>query len=736
VKKINKIAAAILSLIMLILTGCGEEPEPPTSEGPTPKFFYERELINTPDGSLENLQITDGFVRANDSFILIATKGDMLYQTLTRLYIYDDNTVKIEDFPAAEYTPPITERHYVGFYKTASGYTVVYMGITQLTSLTFDYYDENFALLNTVKSSLQFDGFRDLLYDGTDFYLLYEDERGSGISVFDEKGQIKDDISPPRGAMFAAIALSPEGQLIYSYNEPGSFKQKIEGYGNNGTPPFEITTRKPVGYLMRGGFGYAAFGMDSQYIYGYKSNGIVDTIMPISDLDMVTMSFIMFAQGGDERTCFSTDFKTGELVRNTYTLKIPEPDNRTVLTLSTDYEIQAVTYAVSAFNRLNTEYRIEIIELDDRDNPEISGFDKALISGTLGDILSPPTEGNEHYIEKGIYSDLYPLIKNDPDFSKDMILPQVLSALETDGKLLRIWNTFSVSTYFMPEGGLPPTYANIRKLIEENPVKHILPFYSESSEETLTELLKYNASYFGDTEKLNGNEIRDLLWICKNFDIIERDAAGEYDLVEWNGFYQRFETGRGYYKNNSIFSINDLIGLREAQTSGAAKSVPAGNPAPAGLTKNYIIGRDVAINNASENKEAAWEFLKFYMAYDPYVDSFGGGPHSFPILKTRFDELAKNELADADEIRAEKGEEYTDKFIVFDFEYSINLLTETDYDEFYAIIDNAVTPERYDLGLFNIIAEEAAPYFDDKKTLDEVLELINNRAATYIAERE
>jgi hypothetical protein len=263
-----------------------------------------------------------------------------------------------------------------------------------------------------------------------------------------------------------------------------------------------------------------------------------------------------------------------------------------------------------------------------------------------------------------------------------------------------------------------------------------LPFYSESCEQTLAELLKYNASYFSDTRKLGGNEIRDLLWICKNFKVIDRDAGGELDLEEWLGFFSRFEDGRGYYKSGSVYSINDLIDRREAQTSGAARCVAAGNPVPSGLTKNYIIGRDVAINNASPNKEAAWEFLKFYITYDPYADSISRGPRNFPILKTRFDELAKIELSDADKIRAEKGENYTNKYIIDDTEYDVSLLKESDYDEFYTILDNAVTPERYDILLFNIIAEEAAPYFDDKKTLDEVIEIINNRAQNYIAERE
>jgi hypothetical protein len=667
---------------------------------------------------------------------MLADRGDEESKTLTRLYIYDDNTVKTEDIPKPDggYFPEIIDRSYNGFFATESGYTAVYKGNISPDSLTFDFYNKDFALTKTVKSDFQFDSFMDLLYSGTDYYMLCNKQGESVIAVFDESGEYIDTIKPKRGARINAIAISPEGQLVYGESDPGRFNMTVRSYGDK--EPFEFTTKQPADYLINGGMGYAAFGLDGQYIYGYKENGITDIIMPISDLEGATFSYIVHSTGGDVKTAFTTDIKTGKHTRNTYTLKMTEPDNRQILTLSTDNELQFITMAVAAFNKKNTEYKVEITALDDRENPEISGFDKALIGGTLGDIIIPPADGNENYIEKGIYADLYEFLDNDPDISRDVFIPQVLSALETDGKLLRLWNSFSIETYYIPDGGLPPTYENIKTLILENPDKYILPIYPESRDKLLYELLKYNASYFVNQGELDGNELRDLLLICKNAKM-PSDTSDIYAKNNIDDFYSRFENGKGYYKSANIFWIDTIIMNRETQTMGTAHSVAAGNPVPAGTPKNYIIGRDVAINNASPNKAAAWEFVKFYACYDPYEDSIF--PHSdyFPLLKSRFDKFAKEAVAEADALRAENGNDYTNREANFNgARYPFSLLRESDLEELYALLDNAVVPAKYDMGLLVIITEEAAPYFADRKTLDETLDIIKSRADIYISEHQ
>ena len=56
-------------------------------------------------------------------------------------------------------------------------------------------------------------------------------------------------------------------------------------------------------------------------------------------------------------------------------------------------------------------------------------------------------------------------------------------------------------------------------------------------------------------------------------------------------------------------------------------------------------------------------------------------------------------------------------------------------DEYIALLDGAGTSLDYESDLFAIIKEEAEIYFANAKTLDETVKIIQNRAETYISER-
>jgi hypothetical protein len=66
----------------------------------------------------------------------------------------------------------------------------------------------------------------------------------------------------------------------------------------------------------------------------------------------------------------------------------------------------------------------------------------------------------------------------------------------------------------------------------------------------------------------------------------------------------------------------------------------------------------------------------------------------------------------------------------------VRLPVREDFDAVLALLPGAVVAQNTDKDLLVIITEEAEPYFEGKKSIDETLEVIKNRAGNYIAERE
>ena len=63
------------------------------------------------------------------------------------------------------------------------------------------------------------------------------------------------------------------------------------------------------------------------------------------------------------------------------------------------------------------------------------------------------------------------------------------------------------------------------------------------------------------------------------------------------------------------------------------------------------------------------------------------------------------------------------------------IITEADRDRMFELLDGAGTFMRADSTLWSIINEDAEAYFAGVKTLDETIKMIQDRAGTYIAEK-
>ena len=64
----------------------------------------------------------------------------------------------------------------------------------------------------------------------------------------------------------------------------------------------------------------------------------------------------------------------------------------------------------------------------------------------------------------------------------------------------------------------------------------------------------------------------------------------------------------------------------------------------------------------------------------------------------------------------------------------IRPVTQEEIDALFEGICSAKSNRIFDSDIWNIIAEEVQPYFDGKKTIEEVMNVIQNRASIYVSE--
>jgi hypothetical protein len=725
-KKLYRILSAILAAVMILLSGC--EISETNSEVPLiPKFFLEKQTVAN-DNLPENfLLYNDIFARGDGYITAFSAVDEDNINDIRAIKIYDDNTI---ENPLS--APAIPYKVYIALFATETGFTAVSLDFDEISpGVIFDSYDKDFNLITSSRTDFDFSSFGKIVYDGTDYYISTHNGNfdfslrrfGSDFAFIDEPYRESDSSgqSDIRG-----FTLGSDGKVYVVYDLFGdSYRTFAVPYSaeKNDTSLTEIVDEKRSYSYFPGEGKYLFFGADNSYIYGYKADGDIDMIMPVSDFDIPYENIITGAEiNGEKRTSFYQDYDTGEIIRYDFTLKIPKKDDRTVLKLSVNYADGQVINTVSAFNRISTKYRVEIDETGDRDNPLFAAFDKAILDDSLGDIIIAPEYANVNYTEKGIYCDLYEFMDNDESFNREMFLPHILEALETDGKLLRLWSSFGIETYLASDTALPPTYDNISKIFAENPEKIILSVYPNDAAAVFTALLQKNAGYFSEPENLDSAVMRKALEFSKNY--AEKPISEE-------DYYTRFAKGKGYYKSERINDIGGFIAATEIEPAGERYSVPVGNPIPSGEPKIFLYGNDIAINNESENKAGAWEFIKFYVGYR---EQFFVG---FPVLAKDYTIMAEEAAAETVRLKAKNGEDYSSHSVSTGYmSAKVRLPVREDFDAVLALIPGAVVPDNTDKDLLVIITEEAEPYFKGKKSIDETLKVIKNRAGNYIAERQ
>ena len=340
----------------------------------------------------------------------------------------------------------------------------------------------------------------------------------------------------------------------------------------------------------------------------------------------------------------------------------------------------------------------------------------------------------DSYIAKGLLSDLYKFMDKDEEINKENYLPNVLEAFSQNGKLYSITPSFSIQTVVGAASDVGTengwTMADYIALAEKNPDKQL--FAEMTRDSFLYNQLSYCIGSYVDKStgkcSFNSDGFKQLL-----------EVANTYPKeINWDELYadDSYWMDRDkQYREKKVLLYQDYIssfeGLRENEQGRFGETITyVGYPCENKNGSVIMPDNEFAITAKAKNPDGAWEFVKYFLT-EEYQNSVSG----LPIMESAYAglmEKAKEKPFYMDE--NDVKQEYDRTYWLGDQEIKIGVNTDEDNEKLMNFIKSVNCKQSYDKELVKIITEEAEAYFSGQKSVDEVADIIQNRASTYISE--
>lgn len=433
-----------------------------------------------------------------------------------------------------------------------------------------------------------------------------------------------------------------------------------------------------------------------------------------------------------------------------------------VITLATNSTMRTeLQDEIDNFNSLDNGYQIvtKIVDMDfynkefdttvmNDENGLIVDFNitQDIINTDSIDIVPSYTFANQSKYEilknMGAFIDLYTFMENDPEVNTSTLNQHILKINETDGKLCSLPMYYSLTTlvgesrYVGEEENwtVDDFISHWEQMPEGSTVNGSL-----NSENIYYDILRSNLETFVDYEnaKVNFNclEFKKILEFCNKFE------SNNGQKTEWD------------YESQRFVLVYDLSGIMSAKVFGESDSIGlntnppytlVGYPSPDGqgafFTSDFTYS--ISAKSSPEKQQGAWEFIRqFYTeeyqqndVIEKYVDNIDGEEFihystekGFCINNNAFDIIVQKTINGEydDGKRSDKGVEYT-----------VAMPTQKEIDKMVKYINSIERWETtLDRQLWGIIEDEVMAYFAGEKSLDDTVDLIQNRASIWISEQ-
>lgn len=411
------------------------------------------------------------------------------------------------------------------------------------------------------------------------------------------------------------------------------------------------------------------------------------------------------------------------------------------IVIATVSTTESLYNAVQEFNKSQSEYHVTI--LDYKDSYEYEDAVNKMFLDILGEepydlinlsCLDYAGHPNAHdMIEKGYIADLTDYLEKSDEIKLDDFDKNALAMWSSGDFIAAIPHSYMIYTcladseIFDADKGI-----SVSELIEydrSHPDKCL--FNGAGSWDVLEICLINNLRYFYNEEtgesSFDSDEFREILEFAKEYHSSIGGAYSRYAPAEKEDIIK-------YIYLDSVYQFPDY-----PLVNYEGRAFYAGMPTIDGrrrhIIKEYSGSPSIAITAVSKKKDAAWNFIEFYLQMEP--DAHLGFSYGFQCNRNLLEyEIKKLSVKDSTTERLFGG---TIRFGPIDggnYTVEKHPLTTEEIESLYKVIEQSEPGTEIDSPIKWIICEEVQPYFENQKSIEEVIEIIQSRVRLYLAEQK
>ncbi|MBS6589957.1 MAG: extracellular solute-binding protein [Ruminococcus sp.] len=567
----------------------------------------------------------------------------------------------------------------------------------------------------------------------------------------------------------------------YSYSDTGSSAKLVEidlnakGYGK------EYELGSSINTIYSGSGDYLCYNSSDTGIVGVRADNLqTESVLNLLNLGIDNSNINSMAVNDDGSFVTVGYDYSGMTARSTLSLITPidssEVKEKKVLTLGCFYIDWNIRSQIAEFNKTNEDYTIYATSYSESNDTSdytaaLTKFNNEILAGNVPDILliSSGMPYNS-YASKGLFADLYEFMDKDDVYNRDAFMPNVLKAMEKDGKLYEITPSFTVQTYAAKKSlvgdATSLTMDQANQILASMPEGATLTNDSQTmtASNFLSTAITFSnfVDYTNATCNFDSPEFKAILETAKKYPAeIDYDALYNDNPNYWMEQETACRENRAllysvYFNDFSIYT-----NTRDAYFGEDISFVGFPGSGASNATGSVIsTGSEIAVSSKSKYKDGAWEFIKLVLdnavgeqdsgnygvaitsdasvaeAADEAVKRITSQYYGLPVVKSQLQALGQQATIPQTYTDTDGTVQQVDNtYYVGNTEVKVNLITQDEVNMLIDYFSTVDTIARYDESLTDIINEEANNYFKGTKSVDETASLIQSRASIYLSEQ-